>query len=153
MSMSHLCKLLVAGAAALAVVGCATITGKGMHAQLVPVSYELDTKLHILKIDLRRVPQLQKPGGAVKFIDSRTRHRLIIARVSETEFAAGYLNCPYRSTELEYDQSRKTFACPSTVCKSVFKLNGEKLSGAAERTLPVYQTSVDGDILTVLLTN
>jgi hypothetical protein len=150
MSKITLRRILVAGSVALALAGCATFTGTGKHAQLVPYSYNLDTKLHILKIDLSKVPQLQKVGGAVKFIDSRTKHRLIIARVSETEFAAGYLNCPYRSTELEYDPRRKVYACPS-VGKSVFKLNGEKLSGAAEQTLPVYQTSVDGDILTILL--
>jgi hypothetical protein len=152
MSKPQQLKVLMAGAAILALAGCATITGTGKHAQLAPYSYHLDTKLNILKVDLTKVPQLKKPGGAVKFIDSRTRYRLIIARVTETQFAAGYLNCPYRQTELEYDPKRKVFACPS-VGKSVFKLNGEKLSGAANRTLPVYQTSVEGNTLTILLAN
>ena len=58
---------------------------------------------------------------------------------------AGYADC--------FETKRSNSEARRLIQQGSIQLNGEKLSGAAERTLPVYQTSVDGDILTILLTH
>jgi len=120
--------------------GCSSITKVG-RTPLVPVgSYKI--KKNALIIDIEKVPQLADVGGSVKIIDQLLSDRLIVARLSQSEFAVVSLLCTHRGCELEYRHEHSEFRC-SSIGSSKFKTDGVKISGFAKKPLKQYVASID----------
>jgi Rieske Fe-S protein len=127
---------------------CATITKSGRTPAIN--SDALAFSEGILTIDLSKETNLEQVGGAVKIIHNDIPEGMIIARVDDDRFAIASLLCPHRGVEVEYNHSHGHFKCAS-LGSSKFALDGEFISGAAEKPLKQYEASLSDNTLTIRL--
>ena len=100
-----------------------------------------------LRIDLEKVPQLAKVGGAAKLTGDANLPRLIIARASESSYLVMSIRCPHQGAEVEYNHGDQTFECVSH--PGVFAIDGKRKSGPPRKDLPAYAARVEGTTLVV----
>ena len=137
--------------------GCLTIastpflTGCGFPAasEIDINAYSLDRDLVTVSLD--RASQLSEVGGSAAIINDSNQIRLIIARVAQNEFVVALNECPHREKLLGYDHSAGCFICASG--KSKFRLDGSIVAGPAENPLRIYQSSLEGNRITIDLRN
>ena len=80
-------------------------------------------------------PELEKVGG---FVTLETKvGKIVVARVSETEFSAVGAVCTHKGGPIEYNADDKQFFCPWH--KSKFDLDGAVIKGPAKIALPGYK--------------
>jgi cytochrome b6-f complex iron-sulfur subunit len=84
---------------------------------------------------------LNNVGGFVVF------NRIIVARISTTEFAALSVACTHQGTPVTYRNTQKDFYCSNH--GSRFSATGSVLEGPANRPLNQYNTELNGNTLKV----
>jgi Rieske Fe-S protein len=124
--------------------GCATFTKIGKTPPIPEDAYSVDAEASRVEVDLRKVPQLAKPGGSVKIRASALPDPLIIARTAEEAYVVASITCPHRGVEVEYQPEGGEFECAS-LGSSRFALDGSREGGPATQPLRVFGTSFDGD--------
>ena len=72
---------------------------------------------------------------------------LIIARISQTEFAAVSSICTHQGNTVYYDSPGKEFHCPAH--GSNFSTSGSVINGPAGSPLKKYNTTLNGNLLRV----
>jgi nitrite reductase/ring-hydroxylating ferredoxin subunit len=100
----------------------------GNTHQIHPPAYEItesNKKVEII-IDMRKAPELQKEGSAVKIVDSRIKDRIIIANTAENDFKALSISCTHNGAEVEYKHDQKIFKCVS-FNRAEFSLDGRSI--------------------------
>ena len=98
-----------------------------------------------LKLDLEdpKYTALQTVGGYVNL----TSYNLIVIKTGNNEFAALSNICTHQGCKVSYNKNSNTLPCP---CHgSVFSISGSVLHGPASSPLRVYNTSLEGNILTI----
>lgn len=120
--------------------GCATFSKVGDTPALAADAYVLEAKT--LKVTLGKATSLAGAGGSVKIIDARLPTPIIIARTSESEFAAVSLLCPHRGVEVEYRHANGQFRCAS-LGHSTFGADGALKKGLAKKSLSRYTAKLD----------
>lgn len=84
---------------------------------------------------------LNTPGGSL------SANRIIIARVSSTEFTALSQACTHQGTAVNYRSNQQDFLCPNH--GSIFNKNGGVVKGPASSPLRKYNTELNGTNLRV----
>ena len=103
--------------------------------EAVPEMPATDAKDDELVVKPSDHPELEKVGGFVT-LDTRVG-KIIVARVSETEFSAVGAVCTHKGGPIEYNADDKQFFCPWH--KSQFALDGAVIKGPAKEPLPNYK--------------
>ena len=126
--------------------GCATITKIGNTPAINPEAFTLTD--NILTIDLSKEAILSKVGGAVKVIHTDIPDSMIIAHVEDNRFEITSLLCTHRGVEVEYDHSQTNFKCAS-LGGSTFTIDGNNISGFAEKPLKEYEAILKNGVLII----
>lgn len=92
-------------------------------------------------INLPQVPELANIGGAIKIPDPKLPEPIIIARVTDNQFAVLALKCTHAGEEIEYLAEQQHFQC-SKCDHSLFDMNGNPLKGPAKTPLNKYLSRV-----------
>ncbi len=127
---------------------CAAFSRVGDTHQINTEAYQISPG--VLKIDLSKEPKLNEMMGAVKIIDEQLNDGLIIVRVDDHTFVVSSIYCTHRQAEVEFDHQNNIFECTS-FGKSRFELDGQNISGRAAKPLQAYETTLEDNILTVLI--
>ncbi len=126
--------------------GCAAYTGVGATPAAAPGSFTL--RDGVLTVELSKAPGLDTIGSAVKILHPAIPDGLIVARVDENRYEVVALACTHRGVELEYDHQRGRFRCAS-IGRSAFSMDGENISGPANRPLRAYDAVLADGRLTI----
>jgi len=126
--------------------GCATFTKIGNTPAINPESFTLTD--NILTIDLSKEAILSKVGGAVKVKHTDIPDSLIIAHVEDNRFEIASILCTHRGVEVEYDHSQTNFKCAS-LGGSTFTIDGNNISGPAEKPLKEYAAVLKNRVLMI----
>ena len=105
----------------------------------------------ILKLDLKKLPELGNLGGAVR-IEGEVLSDPILILVGEDGSYYAFKNvCTHAGRMIDPVQGNRTIKCCTMVCKdpSTFDYQGNVLSGLAEGPLTSYRLVVEGDQLTI----
>jgi len=130
--------------------GCATFTKKGRTPAMDAAAYVIEGRTITVALD--KVSGLAAVGGSVKVIDPRLPTPVIIARKSESEYAAVSLLCPHRGVEVEYQHEQQRFRCAS-LGHSKFATDGALQKGLADKGLTRFEAQLDpADSKRLLLT-
>ncbi len=103
-----------------------------------------------LKIDLRRAPELERPGMAAAVVDAGRKLNLIVARVDKREFIVLDRTCTHGGAMCTYNHRRKTLRCTS-LNHAEYDLRGALLHGRSHGNLRRYETRLSGSELEVLV--
>jgi len=128
--------------------GCATFTKIGNTPAIIPESFTL--KGNTLTIDLSNEPVLNKVGGAVKIKHTVIPDGMIIAHVEDNKFEIASLLCTHRGVEVEYDHTQTNLKCAS-LGGSTFAIDGNRVSGPAEKPLIEYKAVLTNSVLIINL--
>ncbi len=108
-------------------------------------AYSLDEKT--VTVMLEKVPQLSQAGGSAAIVNDRDHIHLIIVRTADDRFVVALNQCPHREKPLGFDRNGEHFVCASG--KSKFRLDGSIVTGPAENPLPIYQSRLERNRLTI----
>jgi Rieske Fe-S protein len=131
-------QLLLAG---VAVVCCTTA-----EVPATSVSYAGNS----LVIDLKKVPELRRPGSAVRVVNLDRKVNLIVVRGKKGHFTALDRSCTHGGAQVAYNRVNDTVQC-SSWGHSEFALDGALLGGSAKRPLPAHACRLVGGKLEVTL--
>lgn len=99
-----------------------------------------------LCVSLTENPELAEVGGVLLFTQD-TGQAIYVMRVSETELRALSAICTHQACTVEWDTEK--FVCPCHA--SQFSATGALLRGPAPTPLRTFNTSLAGDLLTIML--
>lgn len=94
-----------------------------------------------LDLTLSQNAALNTPGGSV------AANRIIIARLSATEFTALSRACTHQGTDVNFRPTQQDFLCPNH--GSIFSTTGGVVQGPATSPLRKFNTELTGDLLRV----
>ncbi len=103
-----------------------------------------------MTIDLSKEAALAEAGGSVKIKHAQLSDGIIIAQVDRNRFEIASLLCTHRGVEVEYDQEKGNFTCAS-LGSSKYSLDGDNISGPAEKPLKNYEAELQGENLVIKL--
>lgn len=103
-----------------------------------------------LKINLRRAPELERPGMAAAVVDAGRKLNLIVVRVDKREFIALDRTCTHGGAMCTYNHPRKTLRCTS-LNHAEYDLSGILLHGRSHGNLRRYETRLNDSELEVLV--
>lgn len=136
---------------------CACLAGASRDCCTLPeapsdaVQFEKDT----LVVDLSRVPDLRRAGGALKIVNSERKLQILIARVARDRFVALDQKCTHGGGALTYVHRHQHLYC---TCwgHSKFALDGSVLrwpNSQTPRPLRAYPIERRGGNLYVAMEN
>ena len=140
-------KLTIAGTS-IAFIGAGGCSFVADIPQLSSEQYAIEG--NNLSVFLDKIPELKKIASSVKIYDSKLDDKLIIAKKSETEYISASLLCTHAGGEVEYMADKGTFNCVS-ISGSKFDLEGQVVSGPAEKQLTVYSNTLNDQMLQIQL--
>lgn len=94
-----------------------------------------------LDLSLSQNAALNTPGGSV------AANRIIIARLTSTEFTALSRACTHQGTAVNFRPTQQDFLCPNH--GSIFSTTGSVVQGPATSPLRKFSTELTGDLLRV----
>ncbi|QTA81734.1 Rieske [2Fe-2S] domain-containing protein [Desulfonema limicola] len=103
-----------------------------------------------IKIDLKQTQELAKPGGAVRLEGKGMPERVLVVHGSDGNFHAFLNKCTHMGRRIDPMPGKETIECCS-VSKSRFNYSGDRISGAASDSLPVFQVVLEDDKLIIKL--
>ncbi len=103
-----------------------------------------------VRIDLPRVPELDAPGSAVRLEGQGIDPRLLVFRGDDGRYHAVANRCTHMGRRMDVIAGSNTIECCS-VSKSTFTYDGQPVGGAAKRPVTTYPVSLEGDTLTITL--
>ncbi|UCG51354.1 MAG: Rieske 2Fe-2S domain-containing protein [Candidatus Latescibacterota bacterium] len=101
-------------------------------------------------LDLERVPELKKPGGAVRLEKKGLPERVLVIHDGEGVFHAFRNRCGHGGRRLDPVPGDPSLQCCS-VGKSTYDHAGTVLSGPANSPIAVYRVDAEGAKLTIHL--
>jgi len=137
--------LTAAGLCVCALAGC-------VKQDRTPVieSRWLEVSASEIRVQVKNVPALQRPGAA-KVVHERLPEPIIVIRASdEARFIACSGNCTHRGRPLEYASAVQELRCIN-FGHSTFALDGIPKKGPAKRSLRLYKTLYLNGVLEVFL--
>lgn len=136
------------GACICGLEGCILFPAEGNTPRIHPPAYKIaesKTKREII-IDAGKVPDLLNEGSAVKIIDERLKHSIIIANTGENAFTALSIACTHNQFEVEYKHEQKLFKCIS-INHAEFSTDGRVIRGPTREALTSYPIRRQNDQL------
>ena len=104
-----------------------------------------------LFIDLARVPELTRPGGAVRFEGQGLPQRVLVVLDEDGQYRAFRNRCTHLGhRRLDYVPGTGTVQCCS-INKSTYTFDGQKIHGPAPRPIMPYAVELSGDQLSIKL--
>ncbi len=104
-----------------------------------------------LVIDLKKAPELDKPGGALRLEGGNLPLRVLVVRGPDGEFHAFHNRCThFGHRRLDPVAGTDTVQCCS-VSKSTYGLDGTKRYGPAPKAITTYPLTAEQDQVTVVL--
>jgi len=104
----------------------------------------------ILSVQLERMPELRRPGGAVRLEGGGLPRRILVVRGIEGAFHAFSNRCTHMGRRLDPLFREGRLECCS-VSRSTFTYTGEPVSGAAKTSLETFSVMTEGDALRIPL--
>jgi len=101
-------------------------------------------------LDLGRLPELAKAGGAVRLEGNGLSARIFVMKGDNGEFYVYENRCTHMGRRLDPGERDGTVKCCS-VSGSVFDLNGNPVGGAAKKPVTMFPVSLDGNQLRISL--
>jgi Rieske Fe-S protein len=102
-----------------------------------------------ISFPLADFPELDKPGGSIVGKASGYANPIVIARVSDTSYAALDAICTHMNCTVSYNALNLTLDCP---CHgSTYEVDGSVIGGPAPRPLTPFTAHSDGTTLTITL--
>ncbi|MFC1811929.1 Rieske (2Fe-2S) protein [Thermodesulfobacteriota bacterium] len=101
-------------------------------------------------IDLKQVPELLKPGGAIRLEGNGLPERLLVVHGNDDRFYAFRNRCTHRGRRVDPIAGTALICCCS-VSRSAFDYSGSVACGPADGPLKSYKTEAEGDTLTLSL--
>jgi nitrite reductase/ring-hydroxylating ferredoxin subunit len=104
-----------------------------------------------IMIDLKRAPELEKVGGALRLEGDGLPRRVLVIRGEDGEFYAFHNRCTHLGhRRLDPVPRTGTVQCCS-VNKSTYTYDGRKVYGPAPDPIGTFKVELDGDRLVVFL--
>lgn len=97
---------------------------------------------------LSRLPELGRPGGAVRLEGGGLPRRVLLVHGTDGRFHAVANRCTHMGRRLDPLPGKDRIECCS-VSKSTFTYEGGPVSGAAKTPLETFSVEVDGDALRI----
>lgn len=101
-----------------------------------------------ITVRLSRLPELGRPGGAVRLEGGGLPRRVLLVHGTDGRFHAVANRCTHMGRRLDPHPGKDRIECCS-VSKSTFTYEGEPVSGAAKAPLEIFSVEVDGDALRI----
>lgn len=100
-----------------------------------------------LTIHLAQIPELTRPGTAVRFEGKNLPQRILVVLGEDNEYRAFHNQCTHLGhRRLDYVPGTETIQCCS-VNKSTYTFDGEKIHGPTPRPVPTYPVEKgDGEL-------
>ncbi|MBN1590367.1 MAG: Rieske 2Fe-2S domain-containing protein [Pirellulales bacterium] len=99
-------------------------------------------------IELDRMPELAKPGGAVRLEGAGMTKRVLVFRGDDGQFHAMENRCSHGHRRLDPVAGQGTVRCCS-IGQSVFDFEGNRVSGAAKDGISPLKVETEGQTLVV----
>jgi len=103
-----------------------------------------------ITIDLKRAPELGKPGGAIRLESDTLPQRVLVIHGDDDQYHAFHNKCTHGGRRLDPVPGAKTVQCCS-VGKSTFSYDGKLLEGSAKGPVAIYPVQVDGDKINITI--
>lgn len=113
-----------------------------------PACWSVDD--HRVRVDLGRAPELVRQGGALRLEGKGLPMRLLVLRDELGVFHAVVNRCAHAGRRLDPIAGGAKLMCCS-VGKSVFELDGHRVSGSAKNDIETLAVEQTANTLTVLL--
>ena len=104
-----------------------------------------------VRIDLSRLPELKEAGGGIRLEGNGIEPRLLIFHGDDGQYHAVSNRCTHMGRRIDPIVGSKIIQCCS-VSKSTFTYDGKPVGGAAKKPLKTYPVELEGDTLTIQLT-
>ena len=104
-----------------------------------------------ITIDLKGVPELQKPGGAVFLKGPDLRVPVLVVKKPDEGYLCVENRCTHMGRKLDPEPDGSTLRCCS-VSHSTFDYHGNKRTGPAKGPIRVYQAQQVGEDLVINVT-
>ncbi|MBC2744468.1 MAG: Rieske 2Fe-2S domain-containing protein [Desulfosarcina sp.] len=105
-----------------------------------------------VQITLFQVPELKAPGSGVRLEGKGLDPRLLVFHGDDGQYHAIANRCTHMGRRIDTIAGSNTIQCCS-VSKSTFTYDGQPVGGAAKKPVKTYPVTLDGETLTVTLTN
>ena len=100
-----------------------------------------------LTVELKKVPELEKPGGAIRLEGGNLPERVLVVFGEDEQYHVFQNRCTHMGhRRLDPVPGTNTVQCCS-VSKSTYGLDGTKVHGPAPDPINTYPVSVEGDKL------
>lgn len=127
----------------------ATVGGNEVLGKIIPI-LNRKTNVGTFSVSLDQFTALQQVNGSVRLAVAGLNHKVLVTRISETEFTAVSEVCTHSGCSIgDYDVTNERFECPCH--KSRFAADGSVLRGPAPRALDSYPVTFDASANTVHL--
>ena len=105
---------------------------------------------HGITVRLSRMPELRRPGGAVRLEGGGLPRKLLLVHGTDGRFHAFANRCTHMGRRLDPLPGKDRIECCS-VSKSTFTYAGDPVSGAAKSPVETFPVEADGDELRIRL--
>ena len=100
-----------------------------------------------LTVDLKKVPELEKPGGAIRLEGGTLPERVLVVHGENKQYHVFRNRCTHMGhRRLDLVPGTNTVQCCS-VGKSTYDFDGKNVYGPAPEPVTTYPASVEGDKL------
>jgi len=100
-----------------------------------------------LTVDLKKIPELEKPGGSIRLEGENLPQRVLVVFGEDEQYHVFKNRCTHMGhRRLDPVPGTNTVQCCS-VGKSTYELDGTKVHGPAPDPISTYPASVEGDKL------
>jgi len=103
-----------------------------------------------INIDLNRVPELSKPGSAIRLEGDDLPERILVVHGNDGKFYAFKNECQHKGRRIDPFPDTFSLRCCS-ISKATYDYSGKVISGPAEGPLEKYLTHTENGKLVVLL--
>jgi len=103
-----------------------------------------------LLIDLNRVPELSKPGGAIRLEGKNLHDRVLVIRADDGTFRSFRNRCRHMGRRLDPVPGTETVQCCS-VSKTTYSYDGQVLYGPAKEPVNTFPVEVIDNKLVISL--
>lgn len=126
---------------AMAATVFATVGGNELLGKIIPI-LNRKTNSGTFPVSIDQFTALQQVNGSVRLAVAGLNHKVLVTRISETEFTAVSEVCTHSGCSVgDYEVANKRFQCP---CHgSRFAADGSVLRGPAPRALDSYPVTFD----------
>jgi len=105
---------------------------------------------HLIRINLKQMPELANPGGAVRLEGDGLPERILLVHGRDGQFHAFANKCTHMGRRLDPLPDEEAVQCCS-LSKSTFNYAGDPVSGAAQTSARTFPATMEGDELVINL--